>query len=147
MPVNFCRYAIALMMLVVLAGAQLRPAHVIIIIGPPGSGKSVQAELLSKSYKVPAISMASLLKREMGRKTKLAKASASSVASGELVSDDAANQIMKARLLRPDAGRGFILDGYPTTDKQARALDEFLSDRGNRSLLSSKHRIMYFANE
>ena len=116
-------------MTVVVAGAQLRPAQIIILIGPPGSGKSVQAELLRKSYKVSAISMAALLKQEMGKKTPLAKALASSLASGELVSDDAANQVMKGRLLRQDAGRGFILDGYPTTEEQARALDEFLSEQ------------------
>jgi adenylate kinase len=110
------------------AGAQFRPAQITILIGPPGSGKSVQARLLSKSHKVPAISMASLLKEEMGKKTPLAKALASSLASGELVSDDAANEVMKARLLRRDTGRGFILDGYPTTEKQARALDDFLAE-------------------
>jgi adenylate kinase len=128
MPINFFRYTIALLAPVVLAGAQLRPAQIMVLIGPPGSGKSVQANLLSKNYKVPAISMAALLKQEIGKKTPLAKALASSVASGELVSDEAANQVMKARLLRPDAGRGFILDGYPNSEEQAKALDAFLSE-------------------
>ena len=59
-----------------------------------------------------------------------AKALASSVASGELVGDDAANEVIKTRLLKPDAGRGFILDGYPTTEPQAKALDAFLSEHG-----------------
>lgn len=105
---------------------QLRPAQVVILLGPPGSGKSVQAGLLSKTYKVPAISMASLFERESKKRTPLAKALASAIASGELVSDDAANEVMQTRLLRPDAGKGFILDGYPRTPEQAKALDAFL---------------------
>ena len=108
--------------------AQLRPAQVFVLIGPPGSGKSVQAKLLSKQYKIPAISMEAVVKAEIGKKTQLAKALGSAVASGELVSDDSANQVMQGRLLRPDAGRGFILDGYPTSEKQAQALDTFLSE-------------------
>jgi len=123
------RFILSFLLAGALAWPQLRPAQIIILIGPPGSGKSVQADLLSKTYKVPAISMESLVKREMGKKTSLAKALASSVASGELVSDDAANQVMKARLLRPDAGRGFILDGYPVTNDQAVALDAFLTEQ------------------
>lgn len=124
------RLVIGFLATLIVAAAQLRPPQILILVGPPGSGKSVQAKLLSKSYKVPAISMESVLKQEMGTKTPLARALASSVASGELVSDDAANKVMRARLLRPDAGRGFILDGYPATDKQAQALDEFLLEHG-----------------
>lgn len=110
--------------------AQLRPAQTFLLIGPPGSGKSVQAGLLSKTYKVPAISMESLMQQELGKKNPLARALAVPIASGELVSDDAANELMKTRLLRPDAGRGFILDGYPATNAQADALDGFLEEHG-----------------
>ena len=130
MPLSFRRYTAAALMTAAFAGAQLRPAQVFILIGPPGSGKSVQAELLSKSHKVPALSMATLLKRETGKKTRLGKALASSLASGELVSDDAANDVMTASLLRTDVASGFILDGYPASEKQAKALDEFLSENG-----------------
>lgn len=129
MQCSLSRYTIGLVIAAAPVWAQLRPAQIVVLIGPPGSGKSVQAKLLSDSYKVPAISMAALLKQELGKRIPLAKALASSLASGELVSDDAANQVIKTRLLRPDAGRGFILDGYPTTDKQAAALDEFLAEQ------------------
>lgn len=128
MSTNLRGLTIGVLLSVGVLGAQLRPAQVIILLGPPGSGKSAQAKLLSTTYKVPAISMASLLQQEMGKKTPLAKALASAVASGELVSDDAANEVMQARLLRPDASRGFILDGYPVSEGQAQALDRFLAD-------------------
>lgn len=132
MSFHFHGLAMGLLTTTIVAAAQLRPAQIIILIGPPGSGKSVQAKLLSDKYRVPAISMSSLLKQELGKRTPLARALASSLASGELVSDDAANDLMKARLLRPDTGRGFILDGYPVSDKQARALDQFLTEHNFR---------------
>ncbi|HYO81644.1 MAG TPA: nucleoside monophosphate kinase [Bryobacteraceae bacterium] len=110
------------------AVAQMQAPRVFILIGPPGSGKTVQARQLSRQYKIPAISMAELLKQEVGRKTPMGKALAASLESGELVADAPANQLMKGRLLRADAGRGFILDGYPASEGQARALDAFLAE-------------------
>ena len=110
------------------ASAQLQPARTIILIGPPGSGKTVQAEALRKAYKIPAVSMAQLLHEEINRKSPMGKALAASLESGELLADGPANDLMKARLLRPDAGRGFILDGYPATEGQARAMDQWLAE-------------------
>ena len=83
---------------------------------------------LQKQYKIPAVSMAQLLHREINRKSPTGEALAASFESGELLGDDAANALMKTRLLRPDAGRGFILDGYPATENQAKALDQWLSE-------------------
>ena len=109
---------------------QLQRPKVIILIGPPGSGKTLQAGLLSKRFKVPAISMPQLLGQEVGSKTPMGEALAASVTSGELVADGPANELMNARLLRPDASRGFVLDGYPVSEGQAKALDQFLSEHG-----------------
>ena len=107
--------------------AQLQPPRTILLIGPPGSGKTVQADYLRKRYKIPAISMAQLLQQEIDRHSSAGQLLAASLSSGQLVSDESANELMKARMLRPDAGRGFILDGYPVTEGQAKALDEFLA--------------------
>ena len=115
-----------LMMAALPCTAQLQPARTIILIGPPGSGKTVQADYLRKRYKIPAISMAQLLEHEVNRRSPLGRSLAGSVASGELLSDDSANEVMHARLLQPDAGRGFILDGYPVSPAQAKALDAWL---------------------
>jgi adenylate kinase len=125
-----CRtFALALLLTTLTpAAAQMEPARIIILVGAPGSGKTIQAEYLHKRYQIPAISMAQLLQHEVNRKTTLGKALAASLASGELVTDDSANELMKARLLRTDARRGFILDGYPATEAQARVLDDFLSE-------------------
>ena len=106
--------------------AQPQPLRTILLIGPPGSGKTVQSEALEKAYKIPAISMAQLLRREVSRKSAMAKALAASVDS--ILSDDQANDLMKARILRPDTAHGFIIDGYPGTEGQARAFDQWLSE-------------------
>lgn len=106
--------------------AQLQPARTIILIGPPGSGKTVQADYLRKKFKIPAISMAQLLQQELDRRSPTSELLAASLSSGELLADGSANDLMKARLLRPDASRGFILDGYPVSEGQAKALDAWL---------------------
>lgn len=126
-PVPYTRRFVFVLMLagVTPVTAQLQPARIIILIGPPGSGKTVQAKNLQKRYKVPAISMAQVL-QEARRSSPMGKALASSLDSGELVADGPANELMRTRLQRPDAGRGFILDGYPTSEGQAKALDELL---------------------
>jgi adenylate kinase len=110
------------------ASAQLQKARIIILVGPPGSGKTVQAEALRKKYKVPAISMAQLVREEVNRHPSVSAGLAASVESGELLADGPANDLVKTRLLRQDAGKGFILDGYPASESQAKVLDQWILD-------------------
>jgi adenylate kinase len=70
--------------------------------------------------------MAQLLQQELDRRSPTSQLLAASLSSGELLSDESANDLMKKRLLRPDAGRGFILDGYPASAGQAKVLDAWL---------------------
>jgi adenylate kinase len=99
---------------------------VVIILGPPGSGKTTQASALSKKYGIPAISMSKLLEKQLGKRAKSSKLIKLTVASADVLDDAAANQLVEARLLQGDLGHGFILDGYPTTVGQAKLLDQFL---------------------
>jgi adenylate kinase len=112
------------------APSRLRPALVFVIIGPPGSGKTVQSRLLGKKYKIPPISMSDLIQREMGTRSRLSSSLRASISSGELINDDAANELLKARVLASDAGNGFILDGYPATAGQAAFLDGLVKENG-----------------
>jgi len=113
-----------------VAPAQVKPAKLVLLVGPPGSGKSTQAKFLSKKYGIPAFSMADLLKREMAqKKDAVSKALAASVASGDVLPDEAATDLIRLRLLRTDLSKGFILDGFPATAGQAKALDRMLQEQ------------------
>jgi adenylate kinase len=107
--------------------AQLAPPKIILLVGPPGSGKTTQAKLLGKKYGIPAFSMSDLLNKEL--RPKKNKGIAAAVASGDMLSDDAATNLIRLQLLRSDLQKGFILDGYPATAGQAKALDRMLQEQ------------------
>lgn len=113
-----------------LAFSQTRPKRVILLLGPPGAGKTTQAKKLKSILDIPAISMSEVLRREGGGKGPLNKALKKQIAGGELVSDEVANTLMRARVTRKDAENGFILDGYPATPKQAEFFDAMIADLG-----------------
>lgn len=106
---------------------KLGPGMVFIMLGPPGSGKATQSEVLSKKYKIPTVTAAQVLKKDLSKKEKTGGIQAS-VESGELLNHDALQEMMKARLLSKDMANGFILSGYPQTAAQAQDLDKFLKD-------------------
>jgi adenylate kinase len=112
------------------AQPNLRRPLVVIILGPPGSGKTTQAAALSKKYGIPAISMSTLLEKQLGKRDKSSKLIKITVASADVLDDAAANQLVEARLSQGDLSHGFILDGYPTTVGQAKLLDQFLKTNG-----------------
>jgi adenylate kinase len=97
-----------------------------VLLGPPGSGKGTQAERITGALGLPHVSTGDLLRAEAAAGTALGAEVAPLLESGELVPDDLMRRVMERRLRAPDAAAGAILDGYPRTVPQARALDSDL---------------------
>lgn len=117
----------------VSAPAAAVPARLdIVLLGGPGSGKGTQAEQLSKTLDVPHIATGDLFRENLRNETELGKLAKTFMNRGELVPDDVTEAMVEERLARPDAERGFILDGFPRTVPQAEALTEMLTDAGRR---------------
>ncbi len=103
---------------------------VLLLFGPPGSGKGTQSRLITNWLHIPAISTGELLRGEIRAGSALGKAAQSVMASGGLVSDDLVNEMLCGRVAQPDCRCGFLLDGYPRTVEQAEFLDGLLAQRG-----------------
>jgi adenylate kinase len=97
----------------------------IVLLGPPGAGKGTQAEKLAEKLGIPQISTG-----ELFRQTKLGLEAKRYLDAGDLVPAELTNQLVDDRLDKPDAANGFILDGYPRSVEQAKALHEMLERRG-----------------
>ncbi len=95
----------------------------ILLMGPQGSGKGTQAELLSEKLGIPAFGIGQLLREEIAAKTEIGKEVEAILKSGNLVSDDIAAEVLKRRLKKPDTEKGYILDGYPRNAKQLAAFN------------------------
>ncbi len=102
----------------------------VVMIGPPGAGKGTQSERLCRLYEIPKISTGDILREAVHDDTPLGRQVHQTIAAGRLVDDDVMIGVVRGRLAKKDAARGFILDGYPRTVVQARALDEMLAGRG-----------------
>lgn len=102
----------------------------LILLGPPGSGKGTQAKFLMTSYGIPQISTGDILREAVAKGTKLGQEAKAYMEEGKLVPDKLIVDIIKERLVKPDCGRGFILDGFPRTQAQAEALRITLAEMG-----------------
>jgi adenylate kinase len=100
----------------------------IIIFGPPGAGKGTQAELISKKLNLFHLSTGEVLRKAVSDQTELGLKAKDIIDTGELVSDEIMNGIVKEALINNKLENGFILDGYPRTVEQAKALSEIFEE-------------------
>jgi len=98
-----------------------------ILIGPPGAGKGTQAANLVKTYAIPHISSGDMLRSAVKAGTELGKAADRYMKAGDLVPDDVVIGMIIERIAADDCRKGFMLDGFPRTQPQAKALDQALT--------------------
>lgn len=104
----------------------------VVLLGPPGAGKGTQAQLLSTSLGIPAISTGEMLRGAVAEGSELGQKVSGIMAAGALVDDGTMAEVVEDRLRRDDAQQGFLLDGYPRTLPQAETLAGILARTGSR---------------
>jgi adenylate kinase len=100
----------------------------LIIMGLPGAGKGTQAEKIIAKYNIPHISTGDMFRAAMKNETALGLEAKSYMDKGELVPDEVTNGIVKERLAESDTEKGFLLDGFPRTLVQAKALEAIMNE-------------------
>ncbi len=102
----------------------------IVLLGAPGSGKGTQAKILTGEKNVPHISTGDMLREAVAAGSRFGQQAKAIIDAGDLVSDEIMLGIIAERLAQPDAADGFILDGFPRTQRQAVDLEELLDQLG-----------------
>ena len=101
----------------------------IVLLGAPGAGKGTQAKLIARHYGIPQISTGDILRDNVARASELGRKADPIMKAGGLVPDNLVLVMVRDRLSQGDCDRGFILDGFPRTVKQAEWLDQYLTSR------------------
>ena len=104
----------------------------LILLGPPGSGKGTQAERLCKELNLPHVASGDLFRDHLRQESELGTLARSYIDVGQLVPDDVTIAMVQERLSRPGCHGGTILDGFPRTLTQAKALDSILLELGQQ---------------
>lgn len=102
---------------------------IVILLGPPASGKGTQAVALCNRYGIPQISTGDMLRQAQAAGTALGKDAARYMSAGQLVPDSVVIGLVGERITASDCKNGFLLDGFPRTKAQAEALDELLREK------------------
>jgi len=102
----------------------------LVLLGPPGAGKGTQAQRLASKHRIVHLSTGDMLRSAAHAGTPVGLQAKGKMERGELVPDEMVIAIIAERICQPDAKNGFVLDGFPRTVPQARALDRLLAERG-----------------
>jgi adenylate kinase len=102
----------------------------VVLLGAPGAGKGTQAARIAERFGLPHVATGEIFRANIDARTELGRAAQDYIDSGELVPDDVVIAMMLERLAEPDAGHGFVLDGFPRSLSQARALEHRLAELG-----------------
>ena len=102
----------------------------IVLFGPPGAGKGTQADVLKNKYNLIHISTGEVFRYNIKNKTDLGTLAKSFMDKGDLVPDEVTIDMLKAEVEKNPKANGFIFDGFPRTESQAKALDLFLQEKG-----------------
>lgn len=100
----------------------------LILFGPPGAGKGTQAEKIKSHFDIPHLSTGNIFRYNIKNETELGKKVKSILDAGDLVPDETVVDLVVDELQKPDYDNGYVLDGFPRTVPQAKALDEFLAE-------------------
>ncbi len=104
----------------------------IVLLGPPGAGKGTQAQAISQKLGIPHISSGNIFRENLKKQTELGKIAEGFINKGELVPDDVTIEMIRVRLTQEDCKNGALLDGFPRTPTQAKALDDMLKELGGQ---------------
>jgi len=110
----------------------------LLLFGAPASGKGTQADRLSERLGVPQVATGNILRAQVALRTELGVRAAALMERGDLLSDELMIEIIRVRLRQPDCAEGFLLDGFPRTVAQAKALDRLAQAMAIRI-----HRVLY----
>lgn len=102
----------------------------IVLVGPPGAGKGTQAQFIASHLSIPKISTGDIFRVNVSEGTELGREAKAYMDRGDLVPDSVTIAMVRDRLAEGDTRDGFLLDGFPRTLTQAKALDETLDDMG-----------------
>jgi len=104
----------------------------IILLGPPGAGKGTQAQIISDELGLPHISSGDIFRENLKNKTELGRLAEEYINRGELVPDGITISMIRERISRQDCSSGALLDGFPRTPAQAKALEEMLKSMDSK---------------
>lgn len=108
---------------------------ILVLLGPPGSGKGTQAELISQYYSIPHISTGDFFRKEIQKKSPLSQELLNYISKGNLVPDELVIETIISILSSNKYPHGYILDGFPRTLIQSKNLDSFLNKQNKKYLV------------